>query len=125
MRYQMYNNKEAVETLLNIMDMSNCGYGYAGEREWLKRVLHSIKSDGLLKDIKSKYLNRIMSMNDDDYFSLRNEIRDDATILVNELASDELVKLKKKKEKILNELKTIDSRLIRFTKWRVDRKLRV
>ena len=109
-----------IETLLNIMDMGNMdNHSYLSEYNWLKRVVYAIPDKSPIVSIKNNYLNRLnkISGEGNDYFYLRNEIRNDAATMVNTLAADELIKLKKRKEHLTKELNAITNRLVRFNKW--------
>ena len=94
-------------------------HSYLSEYNWLKRVVYAIPDKSPIVSIKNNYLNRLnkISGEGNDYFYLRNEIRNDAATMVNTLAADELIKLKKRKEHLTKELNAITNRLVRFNKW--------
>jgi hypothetical protein len=113
-------NKNEIETLLNIMDMGNQHNNASEERNWLFRVLHAIPAKNTLNTFACKWIQIIKDRwaYESEYFTIRNDIRTEATKLVKELAAGELERLHKRKKSLETELSNVNKRLNRFEKWR-------
>jgi hypothetical protein len=115
------NMSEAVEILLEIMDMGSKPRTYGQEREWLFNKLYkTVEADD--PDIRKfsqdwYYTIKNKWVYESEYFHIRNAIRTEAKLLVFKLAADEIAKLEARRSELKTELKTVEQRLSRFNAW--------